>query len=92
MPTSNAPPVLRPISATRATVTLTNVNGHHPTGAEARSSSRPAAPDASTAAHTGSDHAATVRRGASSSGAAADAGVGRVVRMVQVSFWWRRAR
>ena len=84
--------MLRPIRATRATVTLTNVNGHHPTGAEARSSSRPAAADASTAAHTGSDHAATVRRGVSCSGAAAGAGVGRVVRIGQVSFWWSRVR
>ena len=87
MPTSNAPPMLRPIRATRATVTLTNVTGHHPTGAEARSSKRPAAADASTAAHTGSDHAATVR-----SGAAAGAGVGRGVRIGQVSFWWSRVR
>ena len=85
--------MLRPIRATRATVTLTNVNGHHPTGAEARSSRRPAAADASTAAHTGSDHAATVRRGGvSCSGAAAGAGVGKGVRIGQVSFWWRRVR
>ena len=36
--------------------------------------------------------AATVRRGVSCSGAAAGAGVGKGVRIGQVSFWWSRVR
>ena len=83
--------MLRPIRLSRATVTLTKVSGHHPTGADATSRKNPAAAAAATAAQSGIDHDGA-RCGVPRSGAAAGAGGGRVVGIGQVSFWCSRVR